>query len=145
MCEQEYVSLTPQRMGAYVRTYVCVGVCVCVCVCVCVRTSLRTQDRLVVRLCEFWAASGPRGPELRPVVRMALAAVGRGGQGDVGQRVRDEILVVQQKNNCKVRAIRYKMILNCAVLCRTAVLQYAHTYVLKKHTTLSIGICCGKP
>ncbi len=75
---------------------ICVRLCVCVCVSVC------QQDRLVVRLCEFWAASGPRGPELRPLMRMALAAVGRGGQGDVGQRVRDEILVVQQKNNCKV-------------------------------------------
>lgn len=26
---------------------------------------------------------------------MILSAVGRGGQGDVGQRIRDEILVIQ--------------------------------------------------
>ena len=33
---------------------------------------------------------------------LALAAVGRGGQGDVGQRIRDEILYVQSRNNAKV-------------------------------------------
>jgi alpha-glucan,water dikinase len=30
-----------------------------------------------------------------------MATIGRGGDGDVGQRIRDEILAVQQKNNCK--------------------------------------------
>lgn len=35
-------------------------------------------------------------------VLLALMAVGRGGQGDLGQRIRDEILVVQSKNNAKV-------------------------------------------
>ncbi len=33
---------------------------------------------------------------------LGLAAVGRGGQGDVGQRIRDEILYVQSRNNAKV-------------------------------------------
>lgn len=33
---------------------------------------------------------------------MGLAAVGRGGQGDVGQRIRDEILYVQSRNQAKV-------------------------------------------
>lgn len=33
---------------------------------------------------------------------LTLAAVGRGGQGDVGQRIRDEILYVQSRNNAKV-------------------------------------------
>jgi hypothetical protein len=28
---------------------------------------------------------------------MIMAAVGRGGEGDVGQRIRDEILVIQVK------------------------------------------------
>jgi alpha-glucan,water dikinase len=28
---------------------------------------------------------------------MILSAVGRGGEGDVGQRIRDEILVIQVK------------------------------------------------
>jgi alpha-glucan,water dikinase len=27
--------------------------------------------------------------------------VGRGGEGDVGQRIRDEILVIQRNNTCK--------------------------------------------
>lgn len=31
----------------------------------------------------------------RELVRMVMMTVGRGGQGDVGQRIRDEILVVQ--------------------------------------------------
>lgn len=31
---------------------------------------------------------------------MIMSAVGRGGQGDVGQRIRDEILVIQRNNNC---------------------------------------------
>lgn len=30
---------------------------------------------------------------------MLLSAVGRGGEGDVGQRIRDEILVIQVKAN----------------------------------------------
>lgn len=40
--------------------------------------------------------------EWRDVVMLTLAAVGRGGQGDVGQRIRDEILYVQSRNNAKV-------------------------------------------
>ncbi|KAH9708773.1 alpha-glucan water dikinase 1 [Citrus sinensis] len=32
---------------------------------------------------------------------MILSTVGRGGEGDVGQRIRDEILVIQRNNNCK--------------------------------------------
>lgn len=36
------------------------------------------------------------------LIRVALAAIGRGGSGEQGQRVRDEILHVQQKNHCKV-------------------------------------------
>ncbi len=40
---------------------------------------------------------------LRPVILLALRSVGRGGTGDMGQRVRDEILEIQQNNQCKVR------------------------------------------
>ena len=36
---------------------------------------------------------------------LGLAAVGRGGQGDVGQRIRDEILYVQLRNNAKVTSL----------------------------------------
>uniref|UniRef100_A0A453RHC3 Uncharacterized protein n=1 Tax=Aegilops tauschii subsp. strangulata TaxID=200361 RepID=A0A453RHC3_AEGTS len=34
-------------------------------------------------------------PQYREILRMLLSAVGRGGEGDVGQRIRDEILVIQ--------------------------------------------------
>ena len=44
------------------------------------------------------------GQALRDMLRLALVAVGRGGQGDVGQRIRDEILHVQAQNNVKVHA-----------------------------------------
>jgi hypothetical protein len=50
-------------------------------------------------LLQFYEAA----PDLRGVVLMAMAAAGRGGDGDMGQRVRDEILVIQSRNNCKVR------------------------------------------
>ncbi len=41
-------------------------------------------------------------PDLRELALLAMVAVGRGGQGDVGQRIRDEILTVQSRNNAKV-------------------------------------------
>ena len=41
-------------------------------------------------------------PEWRELMLIGLAAVGRGGQGDVGQRIRDEILYVQSRNQAKV-------------------------------------------
>ncbi|CAM6108937.1 unnamed protein product [Calypogeia fissa] len=40
-------------------------------------------------------------PQNREVVRLIMSTVGRGGQGDVGQRIRDEILVVQRNNDAK--------------------------------------------
>ena len=40
-------------------------------------------------------------PSVRDVVRLTMATIGRGGEGDVGQRIRDEILAVQQANDCK--------------------------------------------
>ncbi|XP_047078061.1 alpha-glucan water dikinase 1, chloroplastic-like isoform X1 [Lolium rigidum] len=40
-------------------------------------------------------------PQYREILRMILSAVGRGGEGDVGQRIRDEILVIQRNNDCK--------------------------------------------
>lgn len=36
-------------------------------------------------------------PQYREIVRMIMSTVGRGGEGDVGQRIRDEILVIQVK------------------------------------------------
>ncbi|KAL5225848.1 hypothetical protein ABZP36_012487 [Zizania latifolia] len=40
-------------------------------------------------------------PQYREILRMIMSAVGRGGEGDVGQRIRDEILVIQMNNDCK--------------------------------------------
>lgn len=34
-------------------------------------------------------------PNDQEIVRLIMACVGRGGQGDVGQRIRDDILVLQ--------------------------------------------------
>jgi hypothetical protein len=34
-------------------------------------------------------------PENREIIRLIMSTVGRGGEGDVGQRIRDEILVIQ--------------------------------------------------
>jgi alpha-glucan,water dikinase len=41
-------------------------------------------------------------PQLSGLALLALASAGRGGEGDMGQRIRDEILAIQQRNNCKV-------------------------------------------
>ncbi|WJX93428.1 alpha-glucan, water dikinase [Trifolium repens] len=57
----------------------------------------RAQDRLTELLQNVYASY----PQYREVVRMILSTVGRGGEGDVGQRIRDEILVIQSKNHCK--------------------------------------------
>ncbi|XP_010520833.1 PREDICTED: alpha-glucan water dikinase 2 isoform X2 [Tarenaya hassleriana] len=40
-------------------------------------------------------------PNKREITRLIMALVGRGGQGDVGQRIRDEILDIQRNNDCK--------------------------------------------
>lgn len=40
-------------------------------------------------------------PANREIIRLIMSTVGRGGQGDVGQRIRDEILVLQRNNDCK--------------------------------------------
>ncbi|OIW14562.1 hypothetical protein TanjilG_14948 [Lupinus angustifolius] len=40
-------------------------------------------------------------PSDREIVRLIMMCVGRGGQGDVGQRIRDEILMIQRNNDCK--------------------------------------------
>ncbi|KAJ1275385.1 hypothetical protein BS78_05G131700 [Paspalum vaginatum] len=39
-------------------------------------------------------------PQYREMVRMIMSAVGRGGEGEIGQRIRDEILVIQRNNDC---------------------------------------------
>lgn len=57
------------------------------------------QERLTSRLASLVEAE----PGARDVARLAMAAVGRGGRGDAGQRVRDEILAIQQKNAAKAR------------------------------------------
>ncbi|KAH9708769.1 alpha-glucan water dikinase 1 [Citrus sinensis] len=57
----------------------------------------KAQDRLTDLLQNVYISN----PEYREIVRMILSTVGRGGEGDVGQRIRDEILVIQRNNNCK--------------------------------------------
>ena len=62
------------------------------------------QDRLNTHLSRLFERDpDPSKNGLRPVVLAAMAAAGRGGSSDVGQRIRDEILAVQSRNNCKVR------------------------------------------
>ncbi|GLT86487.1 hypothetical protein SLE2022_046260 [Rubroshorea leprosula] len=57
----------------------------------------RAQDRLTDLLQNTYK----NHPEYRELVRMIMSTVGRGGEGDVGQRIRDEILVIQRNNHCK--------------------------------------------
>jgi len=48
------------------------------------------------------AAFEAGGPSVRGLALLALAAAGRGGGGDMGQRIRDEILAIQQRSGAKV-------------------------------------------
>ncbi|XP_047318795.1 alpha-glucan water dikinase, chloroplastic [Impatiens glandulifera] len=57
----------------------------------------KAQDRLTDLLQNAYKTH----PQCRELVRMIMSSVGRGGEGDVGQRIRDEILVIQRKNDCK--------------------------------------------
>ncbi|KAI6694871.1 hypothetical protein NL676_022581 [Syzygium grande] len=57
----------------------------------------RAQDRLTDMLQNTYMTR----PQYRELLRMIMSTVGRGGEGDVGQRIRDEILVIQRNNNCK--------------------------------------------
>ncbi|GFP88008.1 alpha-glucan water dikinase chloroplastic [Phtheirospermum japonicum] len=57
----------------------------------------KAQDRLTDLLQNVYKTY----PQYREILRMIMSTVGRGGEGDVGQRIRDEILVVQRKNDCK--------------------------------------------
>nr|AIR93787.1 glucan water dikinase [Kalanchoe fedtschenkoi] len=57
----------------------------------------KAQDRLTDLLQNVYKSS----PQYRELLRMVLSTVGRGGEGDVGQRIRDEILVIQRNNDCK--------------------------------------------
>jgi alpha-glucan,water dikinase len=56
----------------------------------------KAQDRLTDLLQKVYE----NYPSYRELLRMILSTVGRGGEGDVGQRIRDEILVIQRKNDC---------------------------------------------
>ncbi|KAI7742011.1 hypothetical protein M8C21_024078, partial [Ambrosia artemisiifolia] len=56
----------------------------------------RAQDRLTDLLQNVYVNC----PQYSELLRMIMSTVGRGGEGDVGQRIRDEILVIQRNNNC---------------------------------------------
>ncbi|XP_019421634.1 PREDICTED: alpha-glucan water dikinase, chloroplastic-like isoform X1 [Lupinus angustifolius] len=55
----------------------------------------KAQDRLTDLLQDVYTSY----PQYRELVRMIMSTVGRGGEGDVGQRIRDEILVIQRNND----------------------------------------------
>ncbi|KAH9319028.1 hypothetical protein KI387_020797, partial [Taxus chinensis] len=55
------------------------------------------QDKLTDLLQQVYQEQ----PHNREIVRLIMSTVGRGAQGDVGQRIRDEILVIQRNNECK--------------------------------------------
>ncbi|XP_038994051.1 alpha-glucan water dikinase, chloroplastic-like [Hibiscus syriacus] len=57
----------------------------------------KAQDRLTDLLQSIYKTH----PQHRELLRMIMSTVGRGGEGDVGQRIRDEILVIQRNNDCK--------------------------------------------
>ncbi|MQL81206.1 hypothetical protein Taro_013680, partial [Colocasia esculenta] len=57
----------------------------------------QAQDRLTSLLQNAYKTQ----PQHREILRMILSTVGRGGEGDAGQRIRDEILVIQRNNDCK--------------------------------------------
>lgn len=57
----------------------------------------KAQDRLTDLLQSIYTSH----PQYRELLRMILSTVGRGGEGDVGQRIRDEILVIQRNCDCK--------------------------------------------
>ncbi|KAL9246479.1 hypothetical protein vseg_020009 [Gypsophila vaccaria] len=57
----------------------------------------KAQDRLTESLQNLYKNK----PQYRELLRMIMSTVGRGGEGDVGQRIRDEILVIQRNNDCK--------------------------------------------
>ncbi|KAK9108139.1 hypothetical protein Syun_024150 [Stephania yunnanensis] len=57
----------------------------------------KAQDRLTDLLQNIYK----RSPQHREFLRLIMSTVGRGGEGDMGQRIRDEILVIQRKNDCK--------------------------------------------
>ncbi|KAK9675652.1 hypothetical protein RND81_11G021500 [Saponaria officinalis] len=57
----------------------------------------KAQDRLTESLQNLYKSR----PQHRELLRMIMSTVGRGGEGDVGQRIRDEILVIQRNNDCK--------------------------------------------
>ncbi|XP_020251557.1 alpha-glucan water dikinase, chloroplastic-like [Asparagus officinalis] len=57
----------------------------------------KAQDRLTNLLQDMYK----NNPQNREIIRMIMSTVGRGGEGDVGQRIRDEILVIQRNNDCK--------------------------------------------
>ncbi|KAE9607884.1 putative alpha-glucan, water dikinase [Lupinus albus] len=55
----------------------------------------KAQDRLTDLLQDVYTSY----PQYKELVRMIMSTVGRGGEGDVGQRIRDEILVIQRNND----------------------------------------------
>ncbi len=56
-------------------------------------------------------------PENREIICLIMSTVGRGGEGDVGQRIRDEILVIQvTAQKAKLMVFRHRIEAFVAVL-----------------------------
>lgn len=78
--------------------------------CLCSEIS-RAQDRLTDSLENVYTSY----PQYRELLRMIMSTVGRGGEGDVGQRIRDEILVIQVDVICFLLFFRFWC--TCYFLC----------------------------
>ena len=57
------------------------------------------QDNLTAKLAHIYERAQP---STKPIIKVALGAVGRGGEGEIGQRIRDDILRIQSRNGTKV-------------------------------------------
>ncbi|XP_076945424.1 alpha-glucan water dikinase, chloroplastic-like [Bidens hawaiensis] len=65
--------------------------------CVKPREISQAQDRLIDKIQNVYKSY----PQYSELLRTIMSSVGHGGEGDVGQRIRDEILVIQKNNKCK--------------------------------------------
>ncbi len=62
---------------------------------------LEVREGLVLHPLALTRTLRPRFAPPHAQVVPAMAAAGRGGSSDVGQKIRDEILAVQSRNHCK--------------------------------------------
>lgn len=85
------------------------------------------QDRLTYLLQQMYSEQ----PENREMIRLIMSTVGRGGEGDVGQRIRDEILVVQVGHLARVKPY-FRRLRKCVWMWIRIVSGLAHSFAPKK-------------